>query len=563
MDALLVEDSATARAMLAYALTRRGHVVTAVADAESAWKLCEARDFELIILDWVLPGMDGVTLCRRIRALPHGDRSVILLATSKESDDDLAAALDAGASDYLPKSAGTAALTIRLAVAERRAAEIALRLQAERELRAQYAFTRAITTSLGEGVYTLDRDGLVTFMNPAAEAMIGWTLDELHGQPMHERIHFQRADGSRVAAADCPLLAVIRSGETIASDADVFTHKDGAAFPVEYTSAPIRLDGVVIGATLAFRDITLRKRAEEVLRNSEARFRQIVEFAPVAMAITDAAGVFESANDAYCALFSYTRDELVGRPFSILVPEDQRAGEDAAYARRVTDHVEGQRELALQTKAGDRLIVLGNALPLATPDGRIVRVSFAIDITARKQAEHDLTRLAHYDRLTGLANRTLFALRLEAVLDRARAQREGAALLFVDLDGFKAVNDTYGHAAGDGLLRAAAERLRASVRDGDTVARLAGDEFTVVLPSIAKPADAEGVARKVLAALALPVELPEGIVHVSGSVGLALFPADGSDAASLLATADAAMYLAKRGGKNRYARGVEGPLPTF
>jgi diguanylate cyclase (GGDEF)-like protein len=188
--------------------------------------------------------------------------------------------------------------------------------------------------------------------------------------------------------------------------------------------------------------------------------------------------------------------------------------------------------------------------------GEVVNyVALFSDIGALKQAEERALHLAHHDVLTGLPNRLLFAAQLAQSLQRASRQGQQIALLFIDLDRFKSVNDTLGHAAGDELLRVVAQRLRAAVRAEDTVARLGGDEFTVVLEEVAGTAAAAATARKLHDALAAPMELQGRPVTVSATIGIALFPADGSDADTLMRAADVAMYRAKRRGRRSQAFG--------
>ncbi|MFA7430487.1 MAG: diguanylate cyclase [Rhodospirillaceae bacterium] len=174
------------------------------------------------------------------------------------------------------------------------------------------------------------------------------------------------------------------------------------------------------------------------------------------------------------------------------------------------------------------------------------------DITDRKVNEEKLARQATHDHLTGLPNRFLFLDRAESALRAAQRYGERCAVLYVDLDGFKPVNDTFGHAAGDRVLQGVARRLNDDVRSSDTVARLGGDEFAILLPNCALQ-DAVAMAAKIVASLCVPFELPEGEAKVSASVGIATFPEDADDAKKLLAVADEAMYQAKKGGKNRFA----------
>ena len=182
-------------------------------------------------------------------------------------------------------------------------------------------------------------------------------------------------------------------------------------------------------------------------------------------------------------------------------------------------------------------------------------VSVFSDITERKHQQEQLERLerlAHFDPLTGLPNRALLADRLQQGLARAQRARQGLAVCFMDLDGFKAVNDAHGHDAGDDLLAEVARRLQGSIRAGDTAARLGGDEFVLLLGGLHHPRECEDTARRVLHAVALPIEVEGHTVHVSASMGISVFPRDGSDAEQLLRQADQAMYQAKQRGRNRY-----------
>jgi diguanylate cyclase (GGDEF)-like protein len=172
------------------------------------------------------------------------------------------------------------------------------------------------------------------------------------------------------------------------------------------------------------------------------------------------------------------------------------------------------------------------------------------DITERRKLQERLERLAHYDSLTALPNRALFFDRLAGAVARARREERRFALLFIDLDGFKAVNDHYGHDAGDYLLFEIARRLRAAIRDSDTAGRMGGDEFTVLLDNIARPEDATAVADKIRSSLSEPIEIPAGSrVTVGASVGIAVFPDDGDDGETVLKAADSAMYAIKLAGE--------------
>jgi diguanylate cyclase (GGDEF)-like protein len=186
-------------------------------------------------------------------------------------------------------------------------------------------------------------------------------------------------------------------------------------------------------------------------------------------------------------------------------------------------------------------------------DGRVIGavVSFS-DISARVEAQKDMWNKANYDELTTLPNRNLFYDRLEQAIAQSERSEAQVALLFIDLDGFKEVNDRYGHDAGDELLRIAAERLVRNVRDSDTVARMGGDEFTIVLPQVTEVSEVKVVAAKTLEQMSQPFMLGNREVRVSGSVGIALYPRDGGNGITLIKHADVAMYRAKESGRNAY-----------
>jgi diguanylate cyclase (GGDEF)-like protein/PAS domain S-box-containing protein len=282
------------------------------------------------------------------------------------------------------------------------------------------------------------------------------------------------------------------------------------------------------------------------LANNEADLRNLVESAPIGMSISDEHGTIEVVNAAYCAYVGYSREELVGQPITALFPVTRPVPIPALHGIEPL-----VREV--HTKAGTSRTMLESGLMLATDGYQQRRVSFLQDITERRQTEQHLAQLAHYDMLTGLPNRALFRERLQEAVAIADLQQHLLALLFLDLDGFKEVNDTLGHGLGDVVLQVVAERLVRCVRDGDTVARLAGDEFTIVLPNIGSAANAAHVAEKVLAELAHPCQLSSHSASVTTSIGISLYPGDGLEPSVLLKRADTAMYFAKGRGKNGVA----------
>lgn len=269
--------------------------------------------------------------------------------------------------------------------------------------------------------------------------------------------------------------------------------------------------------------------------------------------ICDRSGRIEWVNPAFTRLCGYGAEELIGQNPRLL----KSGRQDGEYYRQLWHTILNGgvwcRETIERHKDGRLYTVMQTVTPIRDATGEISHfVSILEDITARKQAEERVRHMAHYDALTNLPNRALFYDRLHQALVLAKREGRQAALMFIDLDRFKAVNDEFGHAVGDRLLQAVSERMRACVREADTLARLAGDEFTVILPHVEHAGDAQVVAEKMLAALALPFELEQHAVQSGASIGIALYPQDATDADGLVKCADNAMYAAKAQGRNQW-----------
>ncbi|MBI5410964.1 MAG: EAL domain-containing protein [Nitrospirae bacterium] len=306
-------------------------------------------------------------------------------------------------------------------------------------------------------------------------------------------------------------------------------------------------------------EIALTRHAlEGEIRAHERRLAAILTGIGEAVLAVDRRGVVTLLNPGAEALTGWTREEAVGRAATeVFRPLHEQTRRPVANPLLTVLHAGERAELAgpmlLVAKDGRETPIDGNISPVRTDDGRLTgAVLIFRDVTERRRTETLLTELAHYDSLTGLPNRRLFLTLLDRALARAGRTGKLVALLFLDLDNFKRVNDTLGHAVGDRLLTAVADRLRACARKNDTVARLGGDEFTILIEDLSSTEDVARVAQKNLDALGQPITLAGHELVPAHSIGIALFPTDNQDRDGLLMSADTAMYAAKGEGGGAY-----------
>ena len=412
---------------------------------------------------------------------------------------------------------------------------------------------REITAHLGEGLYVSDEHGIITFINPEAAQLLGWAEKELVGKDEHNIFHRMTPDGISIPTTACPVHQAIITGQAHRAFNDWFVRKDGTFVPVSVTASPIIRNGEIAGAVAAFRDITQRLDAEKVLRESEERFRSAMNHAPIGMAIVSLEGRFMQVNHALCDIVGYEAEELARLTYNdITHPDDLEAG--PANAQRLLNGEIGFLQIEKRYIHKDGQIVWVQVTTSAIGDSLgkpLYFISQIENITERKRAQKEISLLAYYDTLTGLPNRRLLLDRLNQSIAKARRYQRSVAVMFMDLDKFKKINDTLGHDIGDELLKVVAARLNACVRSEDTVSRQGGDEF-IVLTEINIPQDAALVAEKILKAMSEPVSVSGHAMHVTASIGIAIFPANAENAQELMKKADSAMYSAKKAGRNRY-----------
>ncbi len=282
---------------------------------------------------------------------------------------------------------------------------------------------------------------------------------------------------------------------------------------------------------------------------SKEKYRTLFDQAADCLLILDLDGIIRDINRTGHERLGYTRDEMIGMHITRLDPPEFAA----KVPKRLDDAEKGNAyfESAHLRKDGTSMPVEINARPIEL-DGKKMIFSVIRDITERKKAEQKITQLAHYDELTNLPNRNLFYDRLDQAVARAKRYKEKFAVLYMDLDGFKQVNDDFGHHAGDSLLKMVAERLTENARDMDTVARVGGDEFVFILNNIDHATHVALVAMKVAESLTQPFVVNGNSYSISCSIGISIFPDDTDNQDTLVKIADDAMYMVKKSGKSNY-----------
>ena len=427
--------------------------------------------------------------------------------------------------------------------------DITVSKAAEAVLRAREEEMTVLVEQSPDHIMRIDRLGRVIYVNPAMLRSLALARHQVCGQPVETLVAGGGAPSQeRYMRA---LWQVIATGEQVELDI-VAQPQDGARRRHEHVHLVPELDaeGKVRNVISIGRDFTALKELELQLHLREASFRELVENSPDTISRYDRALRRVYANPALLGMLGESAGAAIGS-----TPREVPGGPDAGAYERILGEVFGdgrERDLELRWSAhGRQLCTHIRMRPEFDVDGRVAHVlAVGRDITEIDEYRRTIHRQAFYDALTGLPNRALLSERIEQAMAQAEGRQHGFGLMVMDLDHFKEVNDTLGHAAGDQLLREVGRRLQACARAEDTVARLGGDEFAMLLPL--PRAGLARVAAKFLAALNEPVLVEGRELFVPGSIGIAVYPDDSWDIATLYKHADAAMYYAKRQGRNHY-----------
>ena len=499
---LIVDDTPANLIVMVDFLGSHGFSLVVAQDAEEAIERARFARPDLILLDVMMPGIDGFEACRRLK-LDEATRAIpVIFMTALSDTNDKIRGFEAGGVDYITKPPQLEEVLARV--------NTHLRLQSmQRQLAAQ-------NLRLREEVCVREQ----------AEAALQRARDELESHVEQRTAELAQAN-SKLAQAN----------SNLAQANDNLAQANG-----NLAQANAKLKA----------EIVERTHMQEVLLEREARIRRLIDSNIIGVFFWNYDGLIEYANEAFLRIIGYTNDEIQTGSvrWRDLTPEQYHAADAHAFndlhkAGRCAPY-----EKEFICKGGRRVPVLiaGAFFERSHTHG----VAFVLDLTARKQAEERVRFLAHHDALTGLPNRQLLQDRMVQSIAQCRRTHSQLALLFIDLDDFKRINDSLGHEVGDHLLQMVAQRLKSGLREGDSIARLGGDEFVLTAAPVGDGDDAGLIARKTLDMLKQPFMVDGHALHVTGSIGISIYPTDGRDAETLMRTADAALYHAKESGRSNY-----------
>lgn len=421
--------------------------------------------------------------------------------------------------------------------------DITERRQAEEALALALAEQNAILNNSMVGIVFLGKNKKILRINRKMEEMFGYREEELKGRST-EIFYLSHLDYQEIGQE---IFVTLKQGQTYEKE-HLMRHKNGTHFWCRLLGKAIDAREPSKGYLWNLEDVTEQRQAQETLRLAAKVFETTTE----AILVTNANNDIIMVNPAFTAITGYHAHEVIGKKPHILKSGHHDEEFYKSLWKGLSETGQWQGEIWNRRKNGDIYVEWVSITAIRTDHKTVQYVAVFSDITKRKQTEELIWRQAHYDALTGLPNRTLFADRLAQAIRLSTREQEHLALMFIDLDRFKWVNDTLGHNAGDQLLQETAQRLRNCIRGSDTVARLGGDEFTVILPKIEGSWNAKLIAQRILQSLSKPFKLGSYEVSIAGSIGVTFFPEDGQDVQTLLKNADMAMYQAKESGKNTF-----------
>lgn len=529
---LVVEDDEAARLMMTVTLEQAGFTVFGAADCSSARTLFEEHALDIILLDVLLPDGDGFSLCAEFLRHPRGRDLPIAMVTGLDDVESISLAYQSGATDFITKPVSWGTLPYRIQYILRASTAFV-------DLSVSESKTRALLSAIPDIIMRIQRDGKVLDMQVGSYVFdMGEWITPHPNEP-----HGYLPQGVLRAVSASITAAFIESDMQLvefqwSQDLERLRYWEARILPRNREEA-----------LMVVREITQRKKQDTQLR----LWAKVFEGSNEAIMITDAQFKVISVNRAYQTMMGFSEAEILGSDTLAVGIKLHTYSFFRNLVSVLNEQGHWQGELNNQRKNGQVFPSWYSISLMANAEGKPENyIAIFNDITEYKNSRAQIDFLAHHDNLTGLPNRVLLNDRLEMAINAAARQGDKVGVLFLDLDRFKNVNDSLGHSVGDQLLIETAKRLSATIRTGDTVSRLGGDEFVVLFPKIKDEASLADLTIKLRDILQYPYNVGGISLHVTPSIGIAIYPEDGDSVNALIKNADAAMYLAKEKGRNNY-----------
>ncbi len=555
---LIVDDRHSDLRLLEAILKAHRFRSYALADPTKVLRHCQVSPPEIILLDIGMPKLDGFQVCSQLKKDPQLTDIPVLFLTAMGEVASRIRGFKVGGADFLTKPYEPSELIARVSThikLRRTQLELAYRNQqltekinalerAHAALLESEARNEAVLSNAGVCLGLLNRECTYELVNEMYAQIFGYSQEEFRQMRLFDMLHTDFIEPAQ------DTITQLCSGELEQHYAvKRFVRKDGSLFPGGHWLSPQRdSDGRCTGFVCVISDLTEQEKAEDNLRLAHTVFETSSE----GMLVTDADNRIITVNPAFSVITGYQPEQVLGQD-----PAFQHSGRHSKEFyqemwRALLEHDRWQGEVWNRRQNGEIYPQWLSISVIRSKDGGVVNyVALFSDISERKEAEERLRYQAMHDPLTKLPNRVMFDERLRAAIARARRQKSRIALLYLDLDNFKIINDSYGHLAGDRFLQHVAEQMLACLRLEDTAARLGGDEFCAIIEDISSQQQAVAVAERIIQALG---SLHCTLTHQGAlrtSIGIAIFPDHGQDIETLMSSADNAMYAAKRLGKGR------------
>lgn len=536
MLVMIVDDDRFMRQTFQDVLEADGFATVLASDGESAIKIFKKLHPDLVLLDLLMPGKDGFETCREIRGMREGKYTPVMMVTGLGDTDSIHRAFEAGATDFISKPFNPDLLVYRIRYMLRASLSTNKLAQSEARLANAQRIARLGNWEWDHEAGTFwGSEEMISILGMKGHSPVSTFERFLSAiyNPDRARVETSLLDAARdntpctvefrIKLSDDTLRIVCLQGEASGPGVGEKTRMEGT-----------------------LQDITAIKQVEERL----VMLKEAVDCLPIGITISDVNNRIIYTNPAEAKMHGCAIDEIMNgdiRRFDGLNPDKALMSEaiDGAGVWR-------RESINLRNNGEEFPVQLSSIVVKNSEESCLGMVTVCEDITGRRMAEEKIRHLAYYDSLTGLPNRAAFLERLQHALSLAQREGRRFGLLFLDLDNFKDVNDTQGHDFGDRLIREVAGRLSACMRDSDSLARLGGDEFVIVLTAIGDQESAAYAAKRLLAIFDTPFQLECRQIYTSASIGIALYPDDGTDADTLFKCADTAMYHAKTAGRANF-----------